>query len=68
MVHFSVSPNAKRVGDVDKRDKDGQTRNATPVALKVAQKENKKVLDAKKAVEQEKRNQKRWSSEKKSSK
>jgi hypothetical protein len=63
VVHFSGSPNAKRVGDVDKRDKDGQVLNATTVALKAAQAERTKALDEHKKIEQEKRNQKRWAKE-----
>jgi len=60
VVHFSGSPNAKRVGDVEKRDKDGASINATVVALKAAQAKNKKVLDEKKALMKAKREKERW--------
>jgi hypothetical protein len=60
VVHFSGSPNAKRVGDTDKRDKDGQVLNATVVALRAAQAERKKALDEKKAAAKKERTEKRW--------
>jgi len=60
VVHFSGSPNAKRVGDTDKRDKDGSILNATTIALKAAQKERKEALDEKKAAAKKERTEKRW--------
>jgi len=63
-VHFSGSPNAKRVGDEDRRIGDGQIINRTEVALKAAIKEaaeeKKQALDEKKAKAQKERTSKRY--------
>lgn len=55
VVHFSGSPKARRVGDVDKRAEDGQVLNSTTIAMKAAEADHKKAMDAKKAKAQEKR-------------
>lgn len=63
-VHFSGSPGAKRVGDTEKRRKDGSLINATQVALEKAalkeKAERKKALDEHKEEMQAARNKKRW--------